>query len=89
MQLAEQGLLGLEDEVFGEDGLLEFIKPVQGLPVDKRIKDITVDHLLRHAAGWVETHPPVYDPMMNEVYHERGHDKVRYTYSIACSKTSL
>jgi len=76
LQLAEQGYLGLEDEVFGEEGLLSFIKPVSGLPVDKRIQDITVDHLLRHAAGWVETHAPVYDPMMNEVYLEIGDTKV-------------
>ena len=72
LQLAEKGYLGLEDEVFGKEGILNNYKPVEGVPFDPRIKDITVDHLLRHAAGWDETKGPIYDPMMNQMYIAKG-----------------
>jgi CubicO group peptidase (beta-lactamase class C family) len=76
LQLAEQGFLSLEDEVFGEEGLLSGFKSLEGIPYDTRINDITVDHLLRHAGGWDESRGPIYDPMMNQLYLAKKQDVV-------------
>jgi len=53
MKLVENGQLGLDDRVFGSGGLLEH-HPYLSLAnvTDPRIYDITVRHLLQHAAGW-------------------------------------
>ena len=50
MQLCEQGRLSLQDTVFGEGGILDCdrFSDIR----DKRIKNITVDQLLRHKAGF-------------------------------------
>lgn len=50
MQLCERRVLSLDDRVFGEGGILDC--PQFRQIRDKRIKDITVDQLLRHEAGF-------------------------------------
>ncbi|MBR5333691.1 MAG: beta-lactamase family protein [Alistipes sp.] len=47
MKLCDQGKLSLDDKVFGEDGILKQFSDFK----DKRVKDITVRHLLNHTAG--------------------------------------
>lgn len=49
MQLYERGKLGLDDKVFGERGLLG---NAFGTPLDARLADVTVRHLLQHTGGW-------------------------------------
>ena len=50
MHLVEQGRLSLSDKVFGEGAILHnpHFQNIQ----DKRLKDITVRHLLAHSGGW-------------------------------------
>jgi len=50
MRLREEGLLSLNDTVFGSDGILN--DPYFSEPKDKRVYGITVAHLLSHEAGW-------------------------------------
>ncbi|MFW5916465.1 MAG: serine hydrolase domain-containing protein [Bacteroidota bacterium] len=50
MRLKEEGKLNLDDQVFGEDGILNDPKFLNIR--DRRVKDITVYHLLTHSAGW-------------------------------------
>lgn len=50
MRLREEGLLSLNDTVFGSDGILN--DPYFSEPKDKRVCGITVAHLLSHEAGW-------------------------------------
>ncbi|GFN77119.1 cubico group peptidase, beta-lactamase class c family [Plakobranchus ocellatus] len=66
---------GLETgAVFGKDGLLSYIKPWREETVDERLWLITVDQLLRHSCGWDVDHGPLYDPLLNKLYLERGHE---------------
>ncbi len=55
MRLVDQGKLSLDARVF--QTVLASDRP----PADKRVLDITVDHLLRHRAGWDRSQS--YDPM--------------------------
>ena len=48
MKLCDQGLMTLDDKVFGEDGILSHFTQFK----DKRAADITVRHLLNHTAGF-------------------------------------
>ena len=50
MQLCERKVLSLDDRVFGDGGILDCprFKDIR----DRRIKDITVEQLLRHKAGF-------------------------------------
>lgn len=50
MKLAENGSLNLTDKVFGPEGILNdsLFSDIK----DKRMKDITVEHLLRHQGGF-------------------------------------
>ena len=50
MKLQEDGLLSLEDRVFGEQGILcdSAFREIR----DRRIEKITVEHLLRHQGGY-------------------------------------
>ena len=57
-KLAENGLLNLDDTVFGANGILE--TDFGTLPYSNGIEQITVRHLLEHTSGW--TNNP-YDPM--------------------------
>jgi CubicO group peptidase (beta-lactamase class C family) len=50
MKLHEEGKLGLNDRVFGPDGILN--DSCYCYPRDKRVFDITVAHLLSHEGGW-------------------------------------
>lgn len=61
MKLAEEGKLSLDSKVFGPDGILS--DPLYTDTVnDKRIFDITVDHLLQHKGGFTLRSG---DPMFN------------------------
>lgn len=53
MYMLEEGLLSMDDKVFGEGGLLEN-HPVlsQANITDNEIYEITVQQLLEHSAGW-------------------------------------
>lgn len=48
LQLVEQGKVSLSDKAFD---ILPHLLPKSG-PADARLKDITVQHLLQHTAGW-------------------------------------
>lgn len=48
MKLCEQGLLTLDDKVFGEEGILKQFTEYK----DKRVADITVRQLLNHTSGF-------------------------------------
>jgi CubicO group peptidase (beta-lactamase class C family) len=50
MHLVEQGRLSLSDKVFGEGAVLDNRHFHDVL--DKKLRDITVQHLLAHSAGW-------------------------------------
>jgi CubicO group peptidase (beta-lactamase class C family) len=68
MTLKAQGLLKLQDEVFGPQGLL----PDAAYPCfDRRMLNITVRHLLQHTAGWDRDSNSGGDPMFNPVYIAR------------------
>lgn len=61
MKLKEAGKLKLDDKVFGEEGILNdsiFLNIT-----DKQIKNITVEHLLRHTGGFSRR---IGDPMFNQ-----------------------
>lgn len=76
LQLIEDGELDLNDKIFGSEGILPYITARPHADVDPRIYDITVEHLLRHTAGWDETKGPIYDPVLNQVYIARGNKVV-------------
>jgi len=65
LKLKEQGKLKLTDKVFGPKGILN--TPEYAF-ADKRIKDITVRHLLQHRGGWNRETNINGDPMFNTVY---------------------
>ncbi|TCO09247.1 serine hydrolase domain-containing protein [Natronoflexus pectinivorans] len=50
MKLVEDGVIGLEDYVFGEEGILNFAPYNQYR--DRNIERIQVIHLLNHSGGW-------------------------------------
>jgi len=50
MHLYEENMIGLDDYVFGPDGILN--EPQYLEYTDPRIEQITVRHLLTHTAGW-------------------------------------
>ena len=58
MKLSEEGKLHLDDHVFGEHGILN--DSIYSKIRDKRTKRITVEHLLRHSAGYTSKYG---DPM--------------------------
>ncbi len=60
MKLHEQGKINLDDKVFGENGILN--DSIYLNIEDKRLRDITVEHLLRHKAAFRSPHG---DPMFN------------------------
>lgn len=51
MKLVEQGKLTLDTKIFGPEGILNDSAYTQAM-CDKRMLDITVDHLLRHMGGF-------------------------------------
>ncbi|MDG5799966.1 serine hydrolase [Marinilabiliaceae bacterium ANBcel2] len=50
MKLVEDGNLNIEDNVFGPDGILN--KEPYNEYLDRRVENITVEHLLNHSGGW-------------------------------------
>ncbi len=64
MHLYEQGRVGLNDTVFGADGLLNSIAFQSA--IDTRVYDITVRNLLQHAGGWDRDVSG--DPMFDSYY---------------------
>ncbi len=53
MKMMEDGLLTMTDNVFGPTGILASHPQIAGANItDARINNITVQHLLEHAAGW-------------------------------------
>ena len=61
MKLCENGKLSLDSKVFGEDGILNDTVYTNAMR-DPRMRDITVDHLLRHKGGFTLG---AGDPMFN------------------------
>ena len=66
MKLQEEGLLDLDEAVFGENGILNDSAFLSYR--DKRIEDIRVRHLLNHTAGWSGY---AGDPVFNSLYIAR------------------
>ena len=60
MELVDDGMLNLEDHVFGKEGILN--DEIFSKYRDPRIGDIKVKHLLNHSAGWSRKKG---DPMFN------------------------
>ncbi len=50
MKLMDDGKLTLDDQVFGEEGILKY--GIYDVIRDRRYNQITVEHLLNHTAGW-------------------------------------
>lgn len=50
MKLIDDGKLTLDDQVFGEGGILKY--GLYDVIKDKKYHQITVEHLLNHTAGW-------------------------------------
>lgn len=65
MKLVEQGKISLTQKVFGPKGILNDQKYLN--ISDKRIKDITVRHLLQHTSGWDRKTSPCGDPMFDAI----------------------
>jgi CubicO group peptidase (beta-lactamase class C family) len=72
LKLKEEGKLSLDDKVFGPEG---YFNEEQFLDIrDKRLNDITINHLLNHTAGWTQRYG---DPAFNvHVIAERMNEKL-------------
>ncbi len=66
MKLYEDGILELDEQVFGEDGILN--DSIYRNYRDQRIEKITIRHLLNHTAGWSRYSG---DPMFTPLYIAR------------------
>jgi len=66
MKLYEEGKLDLDEQVFGEGGIIN--DPVYQDYKDQRVEQITVRHLLNHTAGWSRYSG---DPMFSSLYIAR------------------
>jgi len=66
MKLYEDGLLDLDEKVFGPDGVLG--NELFSEYTDPRYEQITVKHLLNHTSGWSRRSG---DPMFNSLYISR------------------
>lgn len=76
LKLFEEGSLHPTDKIFGEHGILARMTPKPDEMMDKRILDITVDDLLRHAGGWDAEISPTADPVFNEFLVDGNHHLV-------------
>jgi CubicO group peptidase (beta-lactamase class C family) len=69
--LAQEGLLGLDDVVFGEGGVLRFMTEGHD-NIDPMMFDITIRHILRHSAGFTPQLDPddplKSDPLSSSIY---------------------
>lgn len=68
MVLYERGLLSIDDQVFGENGILKNEFRIKG-----QEHLITVRHLLQHSAGWTRDE---LDPMFNSVRNGKTLDEL-------------
>ncbi len=68
MVLYERGLLSIDDQVFGENGILKNEFKIKG-----QEHLITVRHLLQHSAGWTRDE---IDPMFNSVRNGKTLDEL-------------
>ena len=66
MKLIEEGILSLDDNVFGPGGALPYIEYPEYS--DIRVEKITIRHLLNHTAGWSRKNG---DPMFEQLYIAR------------------
>jgi len=66
MKLNEEGMLQLDDPVFGENGILN--DSAFRNYKDPRVEEITIRHLLNHTAGWSRY---AGDPIFNPVFIAR------------------
>ena len=69
LKLYEDGLLDLNETVFGKSGILN--DSIFGAYRDKRLEKITIRHLLNHTAGWSRYSG---DPIFNSLYIARKMD---------------
>ena len=67
LKLIEDGKLHPESKIFGKNGILSRLKPFKDDSVDARLYEITVDDLLRNAAGWDSEISPMEDPLFNDL----------------------
>ena len=70
MRLVQDGKLSLDDRVYR---LLGRPKPLEGFQLDPRVKDITVRHLLLHAAGFDPRKGGEYMQMARKIAKQTGH----------------
>jgi CubicO group peptidase (beta-lactamase class C family) len=66
MKLCEEGMLDLDEPVFGEHGILN--DSIFMSYEDPRVEEISVRHLLNHTAGWSRY---AGDPIFNPIYIAR------------------
>jgi len=64
MKLIQDGILDIDDKVFGANGILNDAKYSD--IKDENVRDITVRNLLQHTGGW-DVAKLGYDPLMNSV----------------------
>ncbi len=91
MRLVEEGRLDLETKVFGPGGILHEDKYL--IYRDRRIENITIQHLLQHKAGWSKYYgDPVFMPhvvarRMKVSLPVNGEDVIRYALTRKLSYT--
>ena len=66
MKMIELNLLGIDDKVFGSEGILN--DSLYLAFTDSRVENITIRHLLTHSSGWDRRHG---DPMIMHHYIAR------------------
>ncbi|XP_045192046.2 uncharacterized protein LOC123548649 [Mercenaria mercenaria] len=76
LRLIQEGSINPTDKIFGEKGKLPKMTPNPKKITDKRILEITVDDLLRHAGGWDAEISPIGDPVFNEFLVDGNHHLV-------------
>lgn len=82
LKLIEEGSVHPNDKIFGEHGKLAKLTPSEKHLKDRRILDITVDDLLRHAGGWDAEVSPVADPVFNEFLVDGNHHLVNISHEM-------
>ncbi|MDC7994211.1 serine hydrolase [Altibacter sp. HG106] len=77
MKMVEDGLITLNDQVFGTGGLLENHWYFSNSTItDTRVYDITVQHLLEHSAGWDRSSNCFPDPTSPYPWFFQGCDPI-------------
>ncbi|XP_052246714.1 uncharacterized protein LOC127855300 [Dreissena polymorpha] len=73
LNLIEEGKLSGNNMVFAADGVLADLVEKRDNVKDKRMFDITVDDLLRHAGGWDADISKIADPVFNDYLADGNH----------------